>query len=306
MSMLSDAPAPRLREFALLGLLALLWGSSYALIRVALESFPPVTLIAIRVSVATVFILALVAWRGERLPRDAATWGRLLVQSLLNSVGAWLVLAWGQQHVESGLAGVLNSTSPIFVFLIASALSGRVGEMSKFAGAVLGLGGVVLIVGAGALEGLGKNVLAELAVLSGAMMYGGAAIYGRRFAHLPPTVTAAGTMIWASVILVPLSIVVDRPWTLAVSETSLAAALTLGVVCTGLALLIYFRLVVTIGSMGAASQAYLRAGISVVLGMAVFGESFRPEIAAGLVLAVAGVAMINWPRRPAAAPRRPA
>lgn len=306
MSMLSDAPAPRLREFALLGLLALLWGSSYALIRVALESFPPVTLIAIRVSVATVFILALVAWRGERLPRDAATWGRLLVQSLLNSVGAWLVLAWGQQHVESGLAGVLNSTSPIFVFLIASALSGRVGEMSKLAGAVLGLGGVVLIVGAGALEGLGKNVLAELAVLSGAMMYGGAAIYGRRFAHLPPTVTAAGTMIWASVILCPLSIVVDRPWTLAVSDASLAAALTLGVVCTGLALLIYFRLVVTIGSMGVASQAYLRAGISVVLGMAVFGESFRPEIAAGLVLAVAGVAMINWPRRPAAAPHRPA
>ncbi len=105
-------------ELFLLGVLALLWGSSYLFIKLALVEIPPLTLIASRVSIAAVFLLIVVSWRGERLPREPATWRRLLVQAFLNSIGAWTILAWGQQYVDSGLASVLNSTSPIFVFFI--------------------------------------------------------------------------------------------------------------------------------------------------------------------------------------------
>jgi drug/metabolite transporter (DMT)-like permease len=105
-------------ESALLCLLALLWGSSYLLIKVAVETIPPITLIAIRVFIAAIFLSAIVIWKGERLPRDGKTWRLLLVQSFLTSIGAWTVLAWGQQFVDSALASVLNSTSPVFVFLI--------------------------------------------------------------------------------------------------------------------------------------------------------------------------------------------
>ena len=104
-------------ELALLGLLALLWGSSYLFIKVAVAEIPPITLIAFRVAVAALSLLLVLSWRREKLPRDGKTWRMLLLQSFFNSIGAWTLLAWGQQYVDSGLASVLNSTSPIFVFL---------------------------------------------------------------------------------------------------------------------------------------------------------------------------------------------
>ena len=199
-------------ELALLCLLALMWGSSYLFIKIAVETIPPITLIAARVAIAALLLSAIMAKRNHRFPREPRIWQALFVQSIFNSIGAWTVLAWGQQYVDSGLAGILNSTSPIFVFFITwlwtrhEAVSG-----DKLIGALLGLAGVILIVGVNALDGFGQNIAAQLAVLSGAMLYGLAAIYGKRFADLPPSVTAACTMIWAAVILIPMSLVIDRP-----------------------------------------------------------------------------------------------
>jgi drug/metabolite transporter (DMT)-like permease len=285
-------------EIGLLALLSVLWGSSYLLLKVSLESIPPLTLIAIRVALAAACLVAIAKWLGHSLPRDRRTWLMLLLQAMFNSIGAWTVLAWGQQYVDSGLAGVLNSTSPIFVFFITlaatrhEAVGGR-----KFVGAMLGVFGVALIVGVDALDGLGQQVLAQLAVLFGAVLYAIAAIYGKRFSHLHPTVTAAGTMLWATVVLVPASLVIDRPWTLSPSPSALLSALALAVFCTAGALLIYFRLVRTLGSMGVASQSYLRAAVSVVLGIAVLGEQPTPMIGFGILTALLGVAAINLPSK---------
>ena len=283
-------------ELPLLALLALLWGSSYLFIKVAVAEIPPVTLIALRVLGATIFLLLVMGARSERLPRDARTWRMLLVQSVLNSIGAWTVLAWGQQYVESGLACVLNSTSPIFVFLITAlvtrheALGGR-----KLVGAVLGLMGVALIVGVDVLRGLGDQVAGQVGCLVGAALYAGAAVYGKRFSHISAVATATSTMIWASVVLVPLALLLDRPWTLAPSPTAMAATVILSILCTGVALLIYFRLVRTLGSMGVASQSYLRAGIGVMLGIVFFDETLAFSVGIGLTAAILGVALINWP-----------
>ena len=290
--------AALLPELLLLGLLALLWGSSYLLIKVALEGLPPVSLIALRVSLAAVVLLAVVALRGQHLPRDAGTWGQLMVQSFLNATGAWLLLAWGQQYVDSGLAGVLNSTSPVFVFFITllitrhEALSWR-----KLAGALLGVVGVTLIIGVDVLAGLGQQVMGQLAALAGALLYACAAVNGKRFAQLPATVTAASVLLCATAVVVPAAVIVDRPWTLQPSLLSLAAAAALAVFCTAAALLLYFRLVQTLGSMGVASQAYLRAGVSVLLGIVILGEAFSPVIGLGLLAVILGVAAINLPRK---------
>lgn len=206
-------------ELVFLALLALLWGSSYLFIKVAVAEIPPVTLIAARVTIAALFLVIVMAWTGARLPRDGRTWRMLFVQAVFNSIGAWTVLAWGQQYVDSGLASVLNSTSPVFVFLITFLFTRHEATGGlRLLGAGLGIAGVTLIVGFDVLKGLGQQVLAQLAVLLGAILYAGAAIYGRRFSHLPPIVTAAGTMIWATVCLVPLSIAIDRPWTLSPSR----------------------------------------------------------------------------------------
>lgn len=217
-------------EIALLALLAFLWGSSYLLIKIAVETIPPVTLIAIRVTIAALLLLAIVAWNGEHLPRDHQTWRRFFVQAVLNSIGAWTVLAWGQQYIDSGLASVLNSTSPIFVFFITLLITRHESTNAfKLLGACLGVAGVTLIVGVDVLKGLGQQIAAQGAVLLGALLYAGAAIYGKKFSHLSPTVTAAGTMIWASVCLVPLSLMTEQPWTLRPSAISLLAAIVLAI-----------------------------------------------------------------------------
>jgi drug/metabolite transporter (DMT)-like permease len=292
------SPPALLPELLLLGLLALLWGSSYLLIRVALDGLPPVTLIALRVSLAAAVLLAVVRWQDHRLPRDLASWRALFVQSLLNATAAWTLLAWGQQYVDSGLAGVLNSTSPVFVFFI-TLLVTRHEALSplKLAGALLGVAGVTLIIGTDVLGGLGRQVAAQLAVLLGAFLYGCAAVNGKRFGHMPPTVTAAAVMLCATAVLLPAALVIDRPWSLRPSALPLAAAAALAVFCTALALLLYFRLVRTLGSMGVASQAYLRAGVSVMLGILLLGESLRPAVGLGLLAVILGVAAINLPRR---------
>lgn len=289
------ARAPnRAVELGFLGLLALFWGASYLFVKIALGSIPPLTLIAARVSIAALLLCAVVRWQGAALPRDGATWRALFVQALFNSILSWTVLAWGQQYVPSGLAGVLNSTSPIFAFFITLLWTRHeaVGVL-KLIGALLGLGGVVLILGVGVLGGLGQQVAAQLAVLVGAVLYALAAIYGKRFQGVPPAATAAGTMIWATIVLVPACLVVDRPWTLAPSTEAVAAALALAVFSTAGALLIYFRLVRTLGSLGVTSQSYLRSGVSVLLGMIVLGEPFTWSVGVGLCAVVVSVVLIN-------------
>lgn len=285
-------------EFALLGLLAGLWGSSYLFIKVALATIPPLTLVAMRVAIAAALLLVVMHAQGVRLPREGRTWRLLFIQAFFNSIASWTVLAWGQQYVDSGLAGVLNSTSPIFVLFIALLfIRSEAVNRWQLAGAMLGLVGVVLTVGTDVLRGLGENALAQLAVLFGALLYAGAAIHGKRLSHLPPAVTAAATMMLATLCLVPASLVVDRPWTLDPSPRSLVAALILSLFCTAGALLIYFRLLRTLGPMGVTSQSYLRAGVSVVLGIVVLGERITPAIGFGLAAIIVGVVAINARRR---------
>ena len=285
-------------EFALLALLALLWGSSYLFLKVAVAEIPPITLITMRVAGAAAFLLVVMYVRNERLPRDAGTWRMLYLQAIFNSIGSWTVLAWGQQYVDASLASVLNSTSPIFVFLFTALvtrhepLGGR-----RLLGALVGLAGVVLIVGLDALRGLGTQVAGQLASLLGAALYACAAIYGKRFSHIPAVATATGTMICATATLVPLDFVVERPWAIHPSAVALAATAILSVLCTGVALLLYFRLVRTIGSMGVASQSYLRAGVGVILGVMLLGETIALPAAIGIAAAIIGVALINWPAR---------
>lgn len=294
--MMRKGNANRAVEYALLGLLALLWGASYLFIKIAVSEIPPITLIAFRVSVAALFLWGIMTISGLVFPRDFYTWRNLLVQSLFNCIGAWTILAWGQQYVDSGLASVLNSTTPIFVFFITYFVTQHepVGRL-RLIGALVGLFGVVLLVGADVLTGVGEHALGQAAVTLGAVLYAFAAIYGKRFGHLSPAVTATCTMIWGAVFLVPLSLIVDQPWTLRPSGKSIMSAIALSVFCTALALMIYFRLVRTLGSLGVTSQAYLRAVVGVALGITVLGEQLSLAVCIGLVAAIMGVVALNYP-----------
>ncbi|MEM7545311.1 MAG: DMT family transporter [Pseudomonadota bacterium] len=291
-------PIVPIREYLLLGLLAVLWGSSYLFIRIAVAEIPPVTLIALRVAGAALVLSLVLVARGRRLPRGAGIWARLGLQSILNSIGAWTVLAWGQQFVGAGLASVLNSTSPLFVVLITAFITRHEALAWRRAlGALVAFGGVILIIGMDALAGFGDAVAGQLACLAGAALYAFAAIHGRRFKAIGALETALGTMTWATVVLVPLAFVLEDPLALRPGLTALGATLILSVFCTGCALLIYFRLLGTIGALGTASQAYLRAGIGVLLGAIILGEVPTWPVLIGLTAAIVGVILIVAPAR---------
>lgn len=288
---------PRI-DVLLLALLALLWGSSYLFIKVAVEDISPITLIAARVAGASVLLLTIMRLRGQRLPRSPSLWRMLLVQSFLTSSGAWTLLAWGQQFVDASLASVLNSTSPIFVILFTVFITNHEQiDRRKLIGVCIGIFGVTLIVGLDALAGLFQQVAGQSACLAGAALYACAAIYGRRFSEPGALKTATGTMLLATLVLVPMAFIIESPLTLRPSWQAIAATVILSLVCTGVALLIYFRLLQSLGSLGVASQAYLRAGVGVLLGVIFLGETLTPAIVSGLAAAILGVALINWPEK---------
>ncbi|KAB7615317.1 EamA family transporter [Amylibacter sp. SFDW26] len=285
-------------ELGFLGLLALLWGSSFMWISIGVETIPPVTLAAIRVVVASVVIGLVMLIKGQRLPTEPKLVGQLFILAMIGSIIPWVSLAWGQQFVDSALASVLNSTSPIWVlFITVLFLKGDNPPALKMIGAGLGFCGVVLIIGTDALSGLGDHIWGQFAVLLGAILYGCTSIYGRRFHDVPNTVTAASTSILSAVFLVPLSFAVDQPLSLSPSMASIGAVLMLGVFSTGIALLIYFRLLKSLGSLGVASQAYLRAGVGVGLGVFVLGETITATVGMGIAIALLGVILINLPIR---------
>ena len=286
-----------LRELALLLLLATLWGASYTFIKLGVATIAPITLIAARTAIAGLLLLAIMRWRGVKLPRDGATWRRFLLQACLNSVIPWTLLAWGERSVDAGLATILNSASPIFTFLLTAVTQHEAANSRKLFGVVAGMAGICLIVGIGAFDAIGGGLVAELAIVAAAICYACAAIFGRNFGGLDPMAPAAGSLLAGAAFLIPASLVMEQPWTMAPSVVSVLALLGLAVVSTALAFVIYFRLIQTLGSVGTTAQAYLRVPIGVAIGVAVLGERLSPTAWIGLACVVAGVAAMTIPAR---------
>ncbi|MDI1261969.1 MAG: EamA family transporter [bacterium] len=291
-------------ELGLLLLLATAWGASYTFLKIAVTTIPPVTLIAGRTLIAGLLLVAIMHWRGVKMPTDRENWRRFLFQACLNSVIPWTMVAWGAQSLDAGVATILNSTAPIFTFFLTFAVTRHEAVTSrKLIGVIAGMAGICLIVGVQALAGLGQQLFAQLVCVAAAICYAGAAIFGRNFGKLDPMAPAAGSLLCGAAILIPLSLVVDRPWTLAPSADSLLALLAIAVFSTALAFVIYFRLIQTLGSVGATAQAYLRVPIGVALGVIFLGEQLSSTVWIGLACVVIGVAAMTIPEkaRPAAA-----
>jgi drug/metabolite transporter (DMT)-like permease len=295
---MAPAQSKTTTELALLLVLATLWGASYTFIKLGVATIPPVTLIAARTLIAGAVLVVVIRSRGLALPRDGATWRRFLFQACLNSVIPFTLIAGAERTVDAGLATILNSTSPIFAFLLTVAITRHEAVTArKLLGVVAGIAGTCLIVGVEALGGIGEELLAQLAIVAATICYAGAAIFGRGFKQLDPIMPAAGSLICGAAILVPLSLALDRPWTLAPSAESVLALLALAVFSTALAFVIYFRLVGTLGSVGTTAQAYLRVPIGVAIGAALLGETLSATAWIGLACVIAGVAAMTIPAR---------
>jgi drug/metabolite transporter (DMT)-like permease len=282
------------RTWTLLFFLSLLWGGSFLFFRVAAPEIPPFTLVLARVAIAAAILGVVLRASGHALPRDAAGLRDLFVQGLLNNVVPFVLMAIAQQKIGAGLASILNATTPIFAVTLAHWLAHDKASPMTFAGVALGVVGVAVLVGFEQLAGLANNIPSELAMIGAAFSYGLSSVWSRRFRGKPAIVTATGQLTASSLMLLPLSVLVDRPWTLA--EPSLAAMVSvvlLAVLSTAIAYLVFFRIVTVAGPSQAMLVTLLVPPSAILLGWVFLDERLAPQHFAGMAVILSGLLLID-------------
>ncbi|MEE2674386.1 MAG: EamA family transporter [Myxococcota bacterium] len=276
----------------LLGLVVI-WGTAFLFIDLSVETIPPATLVTARVGIAAIVLLIAVRFRGLALPGPGALWLRFLLLACVGNAIPFFAISWGQQRVSSGLAGILMAVMPLTTLLLAHFfLPGQHMTRRRTTGFVMGFAGVVVLTGPDTLSLLGgaqSDIVFQLAVLMGALCYATNSILAERMVTTQPLVSAACVMLMASLVILPVSLWVDRPWQLAPSPLSLVSVVWLGLVPTGAATVLYFRIVSSAGSTFLSLMNYLIPGVALATGIVLGGESFEWHILAALALILAGL-----------------
>lgn len=281
-------------EWSLLIALSVLWGGSFFFVEIALRDLEPLTIVVGRVGMAALMLTVWVYLSGERMPGDPRLWGAFFVMGALNNAIPFSLIVWGQVHIDSGLASVLNGTTPIFTVVLAHFLT-RDERMTpgKMAGVLFGLGGVVVLIGPEALRGLGLHGLGQLAILGAAVSYACAGIYGRRLKSVPTSAAAAGMLIASAFMTLPLALVFERPFDASPGLSTSGAMVGIAVLSTAMAYLIYFRLLATAGATNLLLVTLLVPVSALILGMAVLGERLEWNAFAGMGLIFVGLASVD-------------
>jgi len=285
------------RDWLLLLLLALIWGGAFLFIDVAVRHVPPITYVWLRVTIGAAGLWTYLIVRGERISLPKQVWGSILLLALLNNAIPFTLFGWSQTHIASGLASILNATTPIWGVVVAHFLT-KDERMSprKLAGVLLGFGGVATMIGPSLLSSLGTGALSELACVVAALSYALAAVWARRFKKLgiSPFSITTGQLTAAALVMLPMAMIVDKPWTHPIPPVSALAAITaLALFCTALGYVLYFRLIDRAGATNALLVTLLVPPVAILLGSLFLGETLAPQDFAGLALIALGLAAID-------------
>lgn len=284
-------------KWLLLLLLAALWGSSFFLTKLALGGMPPFSIVLARVSFAALALLLALYASGQHMPRDPCLWAAFVTMGALNNLLPFSLIVWGQTQIPSGLASILNATTPLWAVLLAHVVtSDEKLTANRLAGVGAGLLGVVTMLGPTALDRIGLNLLAQLACLMAAGSYACAGIFGRRFRELgvSPLVSATGQVVASTIMLLPVALLVDRPWTLPMPGlVPWAAVIAIALFCTALAYVIYFRILAAAGATNLLLVTFLIPVNAILLGSFALAERLQPRQLGGMVLIAVGLAAID-------------
>jgi len=284
-------------EWAMLFGLSVLWGGSFFFVGVLVEYLPPLSIVALRVALAAVVLNLFLVLRNQPLSAQGRHWRAFLVMGLLNNVVPFSLIVWGQTQIASGLAAILNATTPLFTVLVAHAFTNdeRL-NTRKFVGIVAGVMGVSVMIGGDALQGLGADVWAQCAILGAALSYGFAGVFGRRFRRLgvKPLHTAAGQVSASALLLGPVVMWLDRPWTLSMPPwQAWGALIALAVLSTALAYILYFRILATAGATNVLLNTLLVPVSAIILGAAFLNEHLEAASYVGMVMIALGLVVID-------------
>mgnify|MGYP002631750904 CR=1 FL=1 len=282
--------------------LAAVWGSSFAAIKLAIATMPPMTLVATRTAIAVAVLAPIMLWKGARLPTDAKSWGIGFALGIFGLALPFFLIGWGEQGVDSGLAAILMAVMPLSTLVLAHFFNeGDRFTPAKLLGVVVGFCGVVVLIGPEALKGLGGEFIHQLAVAGGALCYALNAILTRNLpasgGKSPMIGRAVMVMIMGAALAMPVALVVDGVQGFAGADASAWLAATyLGLLPTGLATLVYFRLIEVRGASFFSFVNYLNPVFGVVWGALLLAEIVELQAIIALGLILAGVAIANWKR----------
>jgi drug/metabolite transporter (DMT)-like permease len=231
------------------------------------------------------------------MPRDGKSWAAFFGMGILNNMIPFCLIVWGQTHIASGLASILNATTPLFGVVVAHLLTADEKMTgNRLLGVLVGFAGVAYMIGFDVLRDLGSNVLAQLAVLGAALSYAFAGIFGRRFRQMgmAPLLPAAGQVTASTVLMLPIALVVDQPWTLAApSSETWMALLGLALLSTAIAYVLFFRILSTAGATNLMLVTFLIPVSAILLGALVLGEQLQGKHLIGMAMIALGLAAID-------------
>lgn len=285
------------RLWLLLLLLSSLWGGGFMFIKFALAGFAPLSVVAGRVGVGALALGAILAISGQRLPRDGRVWRAFFIMGALNNMIPWIMIAWAQTQIPSALAAILNAPTPLLTAVLAHMFTqDEKLTRQKFTGVIAGMLGVALVVGPGVLYGMDSAVLAKLTCVSATVSYAASGVYGRVFRTLDvkPVAAAFGQQIMVAMVIVPLALFVDQPWGRPMpGGGAIAAVMALGVICTALPYILFYRILAEAGATNLMLVNLLIPGWAIVLGALVLGERLPPTAFLGMAMVGLGLAIID-------------
>lgn len=283
-----------IKEWGLIIILSIMWGGSFFFVGVALKEVTPLTVVFCRVALASLILLAVVYIKGLKMPSSPSVWAAFLVMGLLNNAIPFTLIAWGQTHIESSLAGILNATTPIFSVVLAHFLT-KEEKLTKnrIIGVLIGWIGVALLIGVDSMQSSAIEIIGQLAMLGAAFLYAFAAIFGRRFKDINALVVATGMLCCSSIIMLPVTLAIDQPWNLSPGLMSMASLLGLAAISTSLAYIIYFKVLAASGPTNILLVTFLIPISAILLGTLVLGDHIGWNAFAGMGIIFLGLIAID-------------
>ena len=288
-------------DWMLLAALVAMWGSSFMFIKLGVASVPTSTLVAARLILGALILIMVVYLRGARLPPFGKVWGYYTILALLGNFIPFTAITWGQQRTDSALAGILMAVMPMATMVLAHFfVKGEHMTRNRVLGFVLGFAGIAVLMGPPAVEriaGQSLATLSQMAILLGALCYAANSVLTRILARGDDVLVASAAMLLiASVIALPVALLVDKPWQVQPSVASLTAILWLGVGPTAIATVVYFKLIATAGPTFMSLVNYMSPVVAVFLGVALLGETPGIHAYVALALILLGIAVSQWRR----------
>jgi drug/metabolite transporter (DMT)-like permease len=284
-------------DWLILGVLALIWGGAFFFIGVVVRHVPPLTYVWLRLTIAAAGMWLFLRLKGQSLELPRQVWASIIVLAVLNNALPFALFGWSQTHIASGLASILNATTPIWGVVVAHFLT-HDERMSprKIAGVLLGFGGVATMIGPSLLSSLGTSALAQLACVTASLSYALAAVWARRFRRIgvSPLSVTTGQLTAGAAIMLPLSLIVDHPWRHAMPPLSAwGAIVALALLCTAFGYVLYFRLIDRAGATNALLVTLMVPPTAILLGALFLNETLAPQDFLGLGFIALGLAAID-------------